>query len=45
MKLNNEEMSKVMGGAISFKIAAIIGGIIVFAVGLIDGIINPKKCN
>ena len=46
MKLNNEEMIKVVGGAISTKLVwGIVGNAIIFFVGLIDGIVNPKKCN
>jgi len=46
MKLNNEEMLKVTGGGISSKLIwGIVGSAIVFIVGLIDGIVNPKKCN
>ncbi len=44
--LNNEEMLAVEGGAVSLKlIAGIIGAAAVFVIGVIDGIINPKKCN
>ena len=42
--LNNEEMLNVKGGAISLKLAAAIGGVVIFLVGVIDGIIHPKKC-
>lgn len=46
MKLNNEEMINIRGGAIKFKfMAGILGGAIVFLVGLVDGLINPRKCN
>lgn len=46
MKLNNEEMVKVVGGAISTKLFwGIVGSAIIFFAGLVDGIINPKKCN
>ena len=44
--LNNEEMLEVKGGALKFGIlAGIIGGAIVFVVGVIDGLLNPRKCN
>ena len=43
-KLNNEEMIKVKGGAVS-KFWGVIGAGIVFLIGLIDGLINPRKCN
>ena len=46
MVLSNEEMLNVKGGAFKLKmISAIIGGLIVFAIGVVDGIVNPKKCN
>ena len=46
MELNNEEMLVVKGGGISSKLIwGIVGGVIVFALGIIDGIVNPKKCN
>lgn len=45
-KLNNEEMLKVKGGGISTRLIwGIIGGAVVFVIGVIDGIISPKKCN
>ena len=44
-KLNNEEMLNIKGGAISWKVAAAIGSAIVFIIGVVDGLINPKKCN
>ena len=43
MKLNNEEMLIVKGGA--FKTASIVSGIFVFFIGIIDGIFRPKRCN
>ena len=44
-KLNNEEMLNIKGGGISFKIASLIGGAIVFLIGFVDGVIHPKKCS
>lgn len=46
MILSNEEMFNVKGGA--FKVSAfagLLGGAIVFLIGLIDGLINPQRCN
>lgn len=44
--LNNEEMINIKGGGIGSKFfISIIGGTIVFFIGIIDGLINPKKCN
>ena len=46
MILNNEEMLSVEGGGgIATGIAiAVIGGAVTFLIGLVDGIIHPKKC-
>ncbi len=44
--LSNEEALNVSGGAFGKGlIFGIIGGTLVFLCGLIDGFINPKKCN
>ena len=43
-KLNDEEMINVKGGAISLKIIGAIGAAVVFVIGVIDGLIHPKKC-
>ena len=42
---NNDQLKKIKGGAINLKIVAGIGAVTSFLIGLIDGIINPKKCN
>ena len=45
-KLSNEEMLNIRGGAIKTRlIAALIGGLITFVAGLVNGIVNPQKCN
>lgn len=44
--LNNEEMLEVEGGGLGIQIGlGIIGGVIAFLAGFVDGIIHPKKCN
>jgi len=44
--LNNNEMIEIRGGGISSKlIFGILGGAIVFLIGVVDGIINPRACN
>jgi len=46
IKLNNDEMINVKGGALNLNIAlGIIGGAIIFVIGIVDGLINPRKCN
>ena len=44
-KINNEELRKVKGGAINLKLMAGIGAFASFLIGVIDGLMNPKKCN
>lgn len=43
--LNNDEMLKINGGGITYKLLGLIGGAVIFLIGLVDGIINPRKCN
>jgi len=46
VKLNNEEMLLVKGGGVSAKLLwKLIGGAVAFFIGVIDGIVNPRKCN
>ena len=41
----NEAISYNGGGKITTGIAVIITGVVVFVMGIIDGLTNPKKCN
>lgn len=44
--LSNEELLNINGGGISSKlIFGIIGGALVFLIGVFDGLVSPKKCN
>ncbi len=43
--LDNEELLTITGGAFKLKLISIVGGFVVFLIGVVDGIINPKKCN
>ena len=44
--LSNEEMLNIKGGAIKYRIiGAAVGGLIVFIIGLVNGLVNPQKCN
>ena len=47
MKLEKENLVEVRGGAIALKTAIIvgIGGLIALVAGIIDGFVNPIKCN
>lgn len=45
-KLSNEELMEVTGGgAFSKLVWGVIGGVVVFLIGVLDGIVSPKKCN
>jgi len=47
MKLNENEMLEIKGGAFGLKTAFLIGlgGLITLIVGIVDGYLNPNKCN
>ncbi len=42
-KLTNEELVTINGGNQSMWL--IIGGVILLGIAIIDGIVNPNKCN
>lgn len=44
-RINNEQLKNVKGGAINLKLMAGIGAFASFLIGVIDGLMNPKKCN
>ncbi len=43
--ISNQEMQEVKGGGVNWGLMAGIGAFTSFLIGVIDGIINPKKCN
>lgn len=43
--LTDKELYSVSGGGIGWGIAGLIGGIITFVIGVIDGYMRPLKCN
>ena len=45
MKLNNDELLKIEGGAIKYLALLGLGGLIAFLTGIIDDYLNPQKCN
>lgn len=45
VKLTKNEMINVSGGAIKWGVIAGIGAFASFIFGIIDGIVNPQKCN
>lgn len=45
IKLEKNEMKDISGGAVKWGVIAGIGAFASFVFGIIDGIINPQKCN
>ena len=45
MKLNEKQMLDVNGGAVKWGVIAGFGAFASFVIGVIDGWMNPKKCN
>lgn len=43
-KLSEEEMKQIEGG-INWLAVTIATGAISFIIGIVDGLVNPKKCN
>lgn len=44
-RINNEHLKEIKGGGVNWSLMAGIGALASFLVGVIDGLINPKKCN
>lgn len=44
-KLNDKELVNIKGGGISIGVVIGISALVVFVVGVIDGFVNPEKCN
>ncbi len=45
MVLTNEELMYVTGGAVKLSVWAIVGGVITFVIGVVDGYLRPLACN
>lgn len=47
MKLEKENLVEIKGGAVGLKTAILIGvgGLLVLIAGILDGYLNPIKCN
>jgi len=43
-KLENKELEKINGGELSVMAVLGITALAVFIAGIIDGIVNPRKC-
>ena len=44
-KLSENNLKNVKGGGVNWTLMAGIGAVASFVIGVIDGLINPKKCN
>lgn len=44
-QVKNEQLKNIKGGGISWGLVAGLSAIASFLAGIIDGIINPQKCN
>ncbi len=44
-KINTEKMKKVKGGSVNWGLVAGLSAFASFVIGLIDGLMNPQKCN
>ena len=45
MVLQNEELMNITGGAVKTTVLAVIGGVVAFVIGVIDGYLRPLSCN
>lgn len=43
--INNKELMEIKGGGINWSLMAGIGAVASFLIGVVDALINPKKCN
>lgn len=45
IELNKEELNNISGGIALRSKILIVGGVVAFIIGIIDGFTNPNKCN
>lgn len=43
--MSNKQLLEIKGGGINWGMMAGIGAFASFLIGVIDGVMNPKKCN
>ena len=43
-KLTNNELATIHGGAVKLGVAALVVGVGVFIIGVVDGLLRPLKC-
>ena len=44
-KIDNNKLKEIKGGGINWSLAAGVGAIVSFLIGIVDGMINPRACN
>jgi lactobin A/cerein 7B family class IIb bacteriocin len=42
--INKEELKKIQGGGFNIGVGILIGGIVTFLIGLVDGYVRPLAC-
>lgn len=45
MALQDKELMAISGGGFKYGLAALIGGIVTFLIGVVDGYLRPLSCN
>lgn len=43
--MSDSKLYSISGGKSKYSILAIVGGLITFLIGVVDGFIRPTKCN
>ena len=43
--LTDNEMLNIEGGKVKWSVIGLIGGVLTFLAGIIDGYLRPLKCN
>ena len=45
MVLQNDELNNITGGGVNYGVLAVIGGVVAFLIGVVDGYLRPLACN
>lgn len=45
MVLQSDELISITGGAVKYGVVAIVGGLLTFLIGVVDGYLRPLTCN
>ena len=44
MEINTNELKNIKAGSIKWGLVGLIGGIVAFVIGVVEGYTNPYKC-